>query len=105
MNYVETEGTDSDYDSNDAEFDDAPNEFKCPITLTIMKDPVIMPDGQTYERKAIQKALRFNPKSPVTREPMNIKQATTNYALKNLIEKYISEKKQQKQKGSNNKKT
>lgn len=27
----------------------APPEFLCPIT---MKDPVIMPDGQTYERGA-----------------------------------------------------
>ncbi|KAK8871315.1 hypothetical protein M9Y10_007035 [Tritrichomonas musculus] len=68
---------------------DAPPEFICPITMSVMKDPVIMPDGQTYEREAIQRALSVNPISPVTREPMDMSQATTNYALKNLIDKYI----------------
>ena len=39
----------------------APPEYLCPITMSIMKEPVIMPDGQTYEREAIQKALSSNP--------------------------------------------
>lgn len=73
----------------------APPEFLCPITMSLMKDPVLMPDGQTYEREAIRMALRVNPVSPVTRQPMNIDQAITNYALKNLIEKYIEDKKAQ----------
>ena len=30
-----------------------PEEFKCPITLEIMEDPVILSDGQTFERAAI----------------------------------------------------
>lgn len=29
-----------------------PNEFICPITQEIMKDPVIGTDGQTYEKKS-----------------------------------------------------
>ena len=66
-----------------------PQEFLCPINLTIMKDPVIMPDGQTYERKAIEKALKISPFSPITKKPLNIKDATTNYALKSMIEKYM----------------
>lgn len=68
---------------------DAPAEYICPITMSIMKDPVIMPDGQTYEREAIQKALNANPISPITRQPMDMKDAKTNYALKSLIEKYV----------------
>lgn len=70
---------------------DAPPEFLCPITMSIMKDPVIMPDGQTYEREAIQKALEVNPISPLTRQPMSIKDAKVNYALKSLIDKYIQD--------------
>lgn len=70
---------------------DAPAEYLCPITMSIMKDPVIMPDGQTYEREAIQKALSVNPVSPITREPMSFDQAKTNYALKSLIDKYIQD--------------
>ena len=47
---------------------DIPDEFKCPITLCIMKDPVIMPDGQTYEREAIANHLKASPLSPITRK-------------------------------------
>ena len=68
---------------------EVPKEFLCPITLSIMKDPVIMPDGQTYEREAITKALSNNHCSPITKKPMNIKYATPNYALKSMIEKYL----------------
>lgn len=70
---------------------DAPPEFLCPITMSIMKDPVLMPDGQTYEREAITRALQVNPVSPLTRQPMDIKDAKTNYALKSLIDKYIQD--------------
>ena len=66
-----------------------PQEFLCPINLTIMKDPVLMPDGQTYERKAIEKALKISPLSLITKKPLNIKDATTNYALKSMIEKFL----------------
>ena len=66
-----------------------PQEFLCPINLTIMKDPVIMPDGQTYERKAIEKALKISPLSPITKEPLSMKDATTNYSLKSLIQKFL----------------
>ena len=69
---------------------DIPDEFKCPITLSIMKDPVIMPDGQTYEREAIANHLKTSPLSPITRKPLNMKDATPNYALKNMIEKFLN---------------
>ena len=67
-----------------------PQEYLCPINLTIMKDPVIMPDGQTYERKAIEKALKISPFSPITKKPLSMKDATTNYALKSMIEKFLN---------------
>jgi hypothetical protein len=31
-----------------------PNEFFCPITLELMRDPVLAKDGHTYERNAIE---------------------------------------------------
>ena len=70
--------------------EEVPKEFLCPINLTIMKDPVIMSDGQTYEREAIEKALKISPFSPITKKPLNMKDATTNYALKSMIEKYLN---------------
>lgn len=86
--------TSSDSPSNlgqgdDIDDDDVPQEFFCPILYSIMKDPVLMPDGQTYEREAIRKALSIKPISPVTRQPMDMKDARTNYALKSLIENYL----------------
>ena len=68
---------------------DIPKEFICPITLCIMKDPVLMPDGQTYERSAIEKHLQVSPLSPLTKQPLDMKDATPNYALKSLIENYL----------------
>ena len=69
-----------------------PSEFLCPITLTIMKDPVIMPDGQTYERSAIPNALKHSPFSPLTRKRMKIKDTIPNYSLKSLISSFNSRK-------------
>ena len=69
-----------------------PSEFLCPITLTIMKDPVIMPDGQTYERTAIADALKHSPISPLTRKPMKIEDAIPNYSLKSLITSFNNQK-------------
>lgn len=43
----------------------------CPITLEVFKDPVIIEDGNTYEREAILKYLNNNNLSPITREPVN----------------------------------
>ena len=70
--------------------EEVPKEFLCPINLTIMKDPVIMSDGQTYEREAIEKHLKISPLSPITKKPLNMKDAKTNYALKSMIEKYLN---------------
>ena len=69
-----------------------PKEFLCPITLAIMRDPVIMSDGQTYERKAIEQALKVSPLSPITKKPISMKDARTNYALKSMISKFLDKK-------------
>ena len=49
----------------------------------------MMPDGQNYERSAIEKALQISPVSPITKQPLNMKDAIPNYSLKSLIEKYL----------------
>jgi hypothetical protein len=62
----------------------------CPITRTLMIDPVIAPDGFTYERESIENWLRSNRTSPNTREFMR-NDLKPNRALKNLIEFTIDE--------------
>ncbi len=45
-----------------------PEHLKCPITLTLMVDPVITNNGHTYERDAIERWMENNNKEPLTRE-------------------------------------
>lgn len=33
----------------------APEEFRCPISLELMADPVVIASGQTFDRACIQK--------------------------------------------------
>lgn len=64
------------------------SNFLCPITHELMKDPVIDPDGNSYEREAIESWLRQNGTSPITRAPLAIKDLRPNRALKQTIEEY-----------------
>ncbi|MBA0672602.1 hypothetical protein Goklo_029084 [Gossypium klotzschianum] len=63
-----------------------PHEFLCPITLEIMRDPVIVASGQTFERESIQKWFDSNHRTcPKTRQTLAHLSVAPNYALKNLI--------------------
>jgi hypothetical protein len=66
-----------------------PEQFICPISLEIMLDPVICEDGHTYDRSSISKLT--NPKSPITRQPINLNKLTPNIALRQLIEKFLEQ--------------
>ncbi len=59
--------------------------YICPITQEVMLDPVILIDGQTYEREAISDWLKFRNTSPLTGALLKSKMMIPNYALKNLI--------------------
>lgn len=59
-------------------------ENKCPITLKSIFDlenPVLTPNGVTYEKEAIEEWIRNNGTDPITREPLNISQLVINRAL------------------------
>jgi len=63
-----------------------PQEFICPITLSIMENPVICDDGYTYEREAI---IRLpNSISPMTRQSINKLNLIPNRAIKDAIIRY-----------------
>jgi hypothetical protein len=51
-----------------------------------MKDPVIDPDGNSYERQAIEDWLARNSTSPITRRPLRINDLRPNRALRESIE-------------------
>jgi len=62
-----------------------PDGFLCPITHTVMVDPVIAGDGQTYERDAIERWLRTHSTSPMTGAKMESTSLTSNFALRDVI--------------------
>lgn len=53
-------------------FVEIPDSFYCPLTFQIMVDPVIDPDGHSYERSAIEEWLSRSPFSPMTRKSLQI---------------------------------
>lgn len=44
---------------------EASSSFYCPITQELMTDPVVDPDGNSYERSAIEAWLKNNSTSPI----------------------------------------
>ena len=70
----------------DPEAEDYPEELYCPITQTLMEDPVITVDGHTYERELIETWFQQGKNtSPLTNLPLNNLMLIPNLALKKLI--------------------
>ncbi|KAI3514159.1 hypothetical protein L1887_12478 [Cichorium endivia] len=63
-----------------------PDDFRCPISLELMKDPVIVSTGQTYERTCIEKWLeQGHLKCPKTQQNLTSTALIPNYVLRSLI--------------------
>ncbi|XP_009629379.1 U-box domain-containing protein 13-like [Nicotiana tomentosiformis] len=63
-----------------------PDDFRCPISLELMKDPVIVSSGQTYERSSIEKWLEAGHSTcPKTQQVLTSNTLTPNYVLRSLI--------------------
>jgi hypothetical protein len=66
----------------------------CPLTLTMMEDPVMAMDGVTYEREAIRAFFRHErsqgrmPRSPLSRQTIASEQLLPNRTLKAVIDAY-----------------
>ncbi len=67
-----------------------PNEFKCPISLEPMTDPVVASDGCTYERNSITTWLSEHNTSPMTNAPLESPLLFQNRAMRNLIREWQS---------------
>ncbi|XP_021716169.1 U-box domain-containing protein 13-like [Chenopodium quinoa] len=63
-----------------------PDDFRCPISLELMKDPVIVSTGQTYERSCIEKWIGAGHNTcPKTQQSLQNSSLTPNYVLRSLI--------------------
>ena len=70
-----------------------PTEYKCPISLFIMKNPVIASDGNTYELSSLESLFKNNESvaSPLTREILNKNVLIPNKNIKKLIDDLLIE--------------
>ncbi|XP_025695117.1 U-box domain-containing protein 11 isoform X1 [Arachis hypogaea] len=66
-----------------------PEDFLCPISLELMRDPVIVATGQTYERSYIQRWIDCgNTTCPKTQQKLQHLTLTPNYVLRSLISQW-----------------
>lgn len=67
-----------------------PDHFKCPISLEIMSDPVILSSGHTFDRSSIQRWLDAGHRTcPITKLPLpDDPSLIPNHALRSLISTY-----------------
>lgn len=65
-----------------------PHYFLCPISLEIMRDPVTVCSGITYDRESIERWIfpSKNKTCPITRQPLTDLDMTPNHTLRRLIQ-------------------
>ncbi|KAL8089711.1 hypothetical protein AgCh_039264 [Apium graveolens] len=69
-----------------------PEDFRCPISLEMMVDPVIVSTGQTYERTFIEKWIEAGHRTcPKTQQFLTSFSLTPNYVLRSLIAQWCVE--------------
>jgi hypothetical protein len=64
---------------------DATSDFLCPITHELMTDPVIDPNGNNYERSAIENWLKEQSESPIVSSILRAKNPFFNTLFCRLI--------------------
>ncbi|CAK8544153.1 unnamed protein product [Lathyrus sativus] len=72
---------------------DVPTYFLCPISLEIMKDPVTVSTGITYDRESIEKWLfsKKNKTCPITKQQLSdYTDLTPNHTLRRLIQAWCT---------------
>ncbi|KAI3811971.1 hypothetical protein L1987_16669 [Smallanthus sonchifolius] len=68
-----------------------PDDFLCPISLELIRDPVIVSTGQTYERSYIQRWINGgNTTCPKTQQKLQNLTLTPNYVLRSLITQWCT---------------
>lgn len=60
---------------------DVPDEFKCPISLSVMREPVLCSDGFYYDRECIEDWLSAHSRSPMTNLRMDDKRTHRDRVL------------------------
>lgn len=71
-----------------------PNHFRCPISLDLMKDPVTLSTGITYDRESIEKWIEDgNQTCPVTNQVLRNFDQIPNHSIRKMIQEWCVENK------------
>ncbi|XP_015691471.2 U-box domain-containing protein 16-like [Oryza brachyantha] len=82
----------ADVEVEDGEPPAPPSDFRCPISLDLMRDPVVVASGQTYDRESIDRWFSSGKSTcPKTGQVLANLELVPNKALKNLISKWCRE--------------
>ena len=86
--------------------DGIPSQLRCPLTLDLMKDPVVAADGNTYERSALDswfekgKELhkktnqsKYKPRSPLTGAELSTQSYFPVHTLRTMCEQFAKQRK------------
>ncbi|CAK9137740.1 unnamed protein product [Ilex paraguariensis] len=66
-----------------------PDEFKCPLSKALMKDPVILATGQTYDRLFIENWLKYGKRiCPQTQQVLSYTVLTPNCLVREMISQW-----------------
>ncbi|KAJ6902331.1 U-box domain-containing protein 1-like [Populus alba x Populus x berolinensis] len=69
-----------------------PDEFRCPISLDLMKDPVIVASGHTYDRNSIAQWINSGHHTcPKSGKRLIHRALIPNYALKSLVHQWCQD--------------
>ncbi|CAI8595058.1 unnamed protein product [Vicia faba] len=72
-----------------------PNEYKCPITLDLMKDPVTLSTGITYDRESVERWFdEGNMTCPLTNQVVRDFDMIPNHSLRIMIQDWCDENRQ-----------
>ncbi|CAN6250749.1 unnamed protein product [Urochloa humidicola] len=70
---------------------EVPSYFMCPISLDMMRDPVTLPSGITYDRDGIERWLLTAGSCPLTKQPVPAGcEPTPNHTLRRLIQSWCA---------------
>lgn len=69
-----------------------PNHFRCPISLDLMKDPVTLSTGITYDRESIETWLESGNKTcPITNQVLINLEPIPNHTIRRMIQEWCVE--------------
>lgn len=76
------------------DYDDAPDDFKDPLMMTLMQEPVILPtSGKIMDRPVITRHLLNSDTDPFTRQPLTTDMLQPATELKQQIEEWLKSRK------------